>query len=152
MEVSHWGGNAAFEERYWLTNKGAELSNHFSRVSWAGQQYYNAPTSAIREFRVPLKAGSMSAYFTDEIGNISTSHFRQGKREALLELKPRYPVFGGWNFPFKIGWDAPLSNFLRAVKGDSYVLNIPFLEGPKMTEGVSYEKVTVRIVLPEGAT
>jgi oligosaccharyltransferase complex subunit alpha (ribophorin I) len=151
IEISQWGGNAAFEDRYWLTNKGAELSNQFSRVAWAGQQYYNAPTSAIKEFRVPLKAGAVDAYFTDEVGNISTSHFRSSKKESLLELKPRYPVFGGWNFPFKIGYNAPLSNFLRLVKGESYILKVPFLEGPKQIEGVAYERVTLRVILPEGA-
>ena len=69
-----------------------------------------------------------------------------------MELKPRYPVFGGWNFPFRIGWDANLKDFLRkATTGEGYVLKVPFLEGPKMNEGISYEKVELRVILPEGA-
>ena len=152
IEVSHWGGNIAFEERYWLTNKAASLVNHFSRVTWASTQYYNPPSSAIKEFKIPLRVGSLNPYYTDEIGNISTSRFRSNSREANLELKPRYPVFGGWNFPFRIGWDANLKDFLRkATSGDGYVLRVPFLEGPKMSEGVSYEKVELRVILPEGA-
>ncbi|MCJ1233368.1 dolichyl-diphosphooligosaccharide--protein glycosyltransferase subunit 1 [Varicellaria rhodocarpa] len=152
IEVSHWGGNIAFEERYWLTNKAASLINHFSRVTWASTQYYNPPSSAIKEFKVPLRVGSLNPYFTDEIGNISTSRFRSNSREANLELKPRYPVFGGWNFPFRIGWDANLKDFLRkATTGEGYVLKVPFLEGPKMNEGISYEKVELRVILPEGA-
>ena len=151
VEVSHWGGNIAFEERYWLTNKGAALSNHFSRVTWAATQYYNPPTPAIKELRVPLRIGSMNPYYTDDIGNISTSRFRSNAREALLELKPRYPLFGSWKFPFRIGWDADVKKFLCSVKGDGYVLKVPFLEGPKMSEGVSYEKVVLRVILPEGA-
>ena len=70
----------------------------------------------------------------------------------MLELKPRYPIFGGWSFPFRIGWDADLKDFVRATGGEGYVLKVPFLEGPKMGEGVSYEKVTLRVILPEGAT
>lgn len=151
VEVSHWGGNTAFEERYWLTNIGAELSTPFNRANWGGQTFYNAPSIAIKELKVPLKVGSLTPYFTDEIGNVSTSHFRSSKKEALLELKPRYPIFGGWKFPFKLGWDASSHNFVRGVKGDTYILNVPFLEGPNMPEGVSYEKATVRVILPEGA-
>lgn len=153
IEVSHWGGNLATEERYWLTNKGAHLANHFSRVSWASAQYYNPPTSALKSLNVPLKIGSLDPYFIDDIGNVSTSRFRSNKREANLELKPRYPVFGGWNYNFRIGWNANLGSFLRVLKkGQGNILKVPFLEGPTMAEGVSYEKVELRIILPEGAT
>ncbi|KAK8206869.1 dolichyl-diphosphooligosaccharide--protein glycosyltransferase subunit 1 [Zalaria obscura] len=152
IEVSHWGGNLAVEERYWLGNRGATLKNHFSRVQWQQMQYYNPPTSALRELRFPLAIGSVNPYFTDDIGNVSTSRFRSNAREANLELKPRYPVFGGWKYSFRVGWDGNLKNFLRKLKrGDGYVLKVPFLEGPKMVEGVEYEKVVLRVVLPEGA-
>jgi oligosaccharyltransferase complex subunit alpha (ribophorin I) len=152
IEVSHWGGNIAFEERYTLTNRAANLSSQFSRVQWASQQYYNPPTTAIKELKFPLKVGSLDPYFTDVIGNVSTSRFRSNKREANLELKPRYPIFGGWNYPFRVGWNADLKSFLRKLsKGDGYVLNVPFLEGPNQAEGIEYERVTVRVILPEGA-
>lgn len=152
IEISQWGGNLATEERYWLTNKGAHLSNHFSRVSWATAQYYNPPTTALKSLNVPLKVGSVDPYFVDDIGNVSTSRFRKGPLEANLELKPRYPVFGGWKYNFRIGWNAGLKSFLRTLKkGNGYILKVPFLEGPQMGEGISYEKVELRIILPEGA-
>lgn len=152
IEISHWGGNLATEERYWLTNKAASLTNQFSRVQWQAVQYYNPAVSAIKALNVPLRIGSLNPYFTDDIGNVSTSRYRSNAREANLELKPRYPIFGGWSFPFRIGWDANLSNFLRKGKGSEYVLKVPFLEGPRMSEGLSYEKITLRVILPEGAT
>lgn len=153
VEISHWGGNAAFEERYWLTNQGATLSKPFSRLLWQQTAYYKPPSSAITGLRIPLKGGSKDAYFIDEIGNVSTSNFRTNAYEAVLELKPRYPIFGGWNFPFKVGWNGDVKNFLRKTKGaNTYILNVPFLDGPKMAEGVSYGKVNVRVILPEGAT
>lgn len=153
IEVSQWGGNLATEDRYWLTNQGAHLAKQFSRVTWAATQHYGPPTSALKALNVPLRVGSLNPYFTDDIGNVSTSRFRSNLREANLELKPRYPVFGGWNYSFRVGWDANLRNFLRTVKGgDGYVLRVPFLEGPKMSEGVSYAKVQLRVILPEGAT
>ena len=152
IEVSHWGGNIAFEERYTLHNRAANLSTQFSRVEWASAQYYNPPTTAVKELRFPLKVGSLTPYFTDVIGNVSTSRFRSNKREANLEIKPRYPVFGGWNYPFRIGWDADLKQFLRKLNaGQGYVLNVPFLEGPKQPEGIEYEHVELRVILPEGA-
>jgi oligosaccharyltransferase complex subunit alpha (ribophorin I) len=151
IEVSHWGGNAAFEERYTLHNRGANLSTPFSRVKWAQSQFANTPVSAITQLRVPLRVGSLHPYYTDVIGNVSTSRFRSNKREANLELKPRYPVFGGWNYPFRIGWDADLGSFLRKVGGGSYLLKVPFLEGPKMAEGVEYSHIELRVILPEGA-
>jgi oligosaccharyltransferase complex subunit alpha (ribophorin I) len=153
IEVSHWGGNLATEERYWLGNRAATLKDHFSRVKWQMTQYSSPPTTALKELRFPLGIGSIDPYFTDDIGNVSTSRFRSNSREALLELKPRYPVFGGWKYSFRIGWNAGLQGSLRKLKtGDGYVLKVPFLEGPRMSEGVEYEKVEVKVILPEGAT
>ncbi|GES64436.1 oligosaccharyl transferase subunit [Aspergillus terreus] len=154
VEVSHWGGNLATEERYWLRNNGSALATQFSRVEWTVANFQQMPSSAIRELRVPLKPGAVDPYFTDDIGNVSTSRFRPGKppaRDASLELKPRYPVFGGWNYSFRIGWNDDLAAYLRAVSDSAYVLKVPFLEGPKVAEGVQYEHVVVRVILPEGA-
>ena len=93
----------------------------------------------------------MDAYYTDVVGNVSTSRFRTNKREALLEAKPRYPVFGGWKYPFTIGWNSDAKNFLRKTQAGGYVLNVPFMEGPKQAEGVEYKEVNIQVLLPEGA-
>ncbi|KAI1178795.1 Ribophorin I [Nemania sp. FL0916] len=150
IEVSHWGGNVAFEERYTLLHYGANLSSQFSRVKWAQSQYFSPQTFALKEMKFVLGAGSKDAYFTDVIGNVSTSRFRVSKREAVLELKPRYPVFGGWKYPFTIGWNADSNNYLKKTDG-KFLLNVPFIEGPKQAEGVEYEHVDIRVILPEGA-
>ncbi|KAK4918864.1 dolichyl-diphosphooligosaccharide--protein glycosyltransferase subunit 1 [Elasticomyces elasticus] len=154
IEVSHWGGNLAAEERYWLRNDGATLIDHFDRVKWAMQNFASSlPSSALRELKVPLRAGSVDPYFTDDIGNVSTSRYRPGLvREASLELKPRYPVFGGWKYSFRIGWNNALGSFARKLKvGNSYVLSVPVLEGPRMQEGIQYENMQLNIILPEGS-
>ncbi|PSN64470.1 Ribophorin I [Corynespora cassiicola Philippines] len=152
IEVSHWGGNLATEERYWLTNQGASLKNHFSRVEWQKQSYMNPPTSALKGLTLTLHPGAVDPYFTDDIGNVSTSRFRPGRKDASLELKPRYPVFGGWKYSFRVGWNADLATYLRKLAtGESYVLKVPFLEGPRSGEGIAYARVNLRIVLPEGA-
>ncbi|KAJ5169282.1 Ribophorin I [Penicillium coprophilum] len=156
LEVSHWGGNLATEERYWLRNNGSKLTKQFSRVEWTFANYQQAPTSAVRELTYPLLPGSVDPYFIDDIGNVSTSRYRPsiGKSAGSLELKPRYPIFGGWNYSFRIGWNNDLASFLRRAAGvnsDTYVLKAPLIEGPKMAEGIQYERVVVRVVLPEGA-
>ncbi|KZF22341.1 hypothetical protein L228DRAFT_230743 [Xylona heveae TC161] len=152
IEVSHWGGNLATEERYWLVNNAAQLSKNFNRVTWQATQYYSPPTAALKMLTVPLRAGSEDAYFTDDIGNVSTSRFRSNSRESLLELRPRYPMFGGWKYSFRIGWNGNLAKYVRKLSaGDTYVLKVPFLEGPKQNEGIEYERVEVKVILPEGA-
>ncbi|KAI2787376.1 hypothetical protein POX_f07740 [Penicillium oxalicum] len=119
LEVSHWGGNLATEERYWLRNNASQLTNQFSRVEWTFASYQKAPTCAVRELNYPLLPGSVDAYFVDDIGNVSTSRYRPGtaKTGANLEFKPRYPIFGGWNYSFKLGWNNNLSAFLRKATG-----------------------------------
>ncbi|KAL4974500.1 Ribophorin I [Aspergillus desertorum] len=155
LEVSHWGGNLATEERYWLRNNASKLLTQFSRVDYTVANYQQSPSTAIKELKYPLRPGSVDPYFIDDIGNVSTSRYRPGlkNREASLEFKPRYPVFGGWNYSFRLGWNNNLSSFLRRAvsNDDSYVLKVPFLEGPKMGEGIQYDKVVVRVILPEGA-
>lgn len=112
-------------------------------------------TTALRELKVPLKPGSVDPYFTDDIGNVSTSRYRPNTlRDASLELKPRYPVFGGWKYSFRIGWNNALSSFVRKLKSqsDTYILAVPLLEGPRMPEGIQYEQLRFRIILPEGSS
>ncbi|KAI1333171.1 oligosaccharyltransferase alpha subunit [Xylariaceae sp. FL0255] len=150
VEVSHWGGNIAFEERYDLYHHGASLSSQFNRVQWASSQYFNPESFALKELKVSLPSGAKDAYFTDVIGNVSTSRFRNGNRESVLELKPRYPIFGGWKYPFTIGWNVNTNKYLKK-SSSGYILNVPFVEGPKQSEGIQYENVDIRIVLPEGA-
>lgn len=151
VEVSHWGGNVAFEERYDLRHRGANLSTEFSRVKWQKSQFTNPVTYALKSLRFPLAPGSADLYYTDAIGNVSTSNARSSKREVLLETRPRYPVFGGWKYPFTIGWNTDAERSLRRTESGGYVLNVPFLEGPKQAEGIEYAEVTLQILLPEGA-
>ncbi len=58
VEVSHWGGNVAFEERYDLYHRGANLSALFNRVKWAQQQYYNPVSAALKEMKFPLRSAA----------------------------------------------------------------------------------------------
>lgn len=147
IEISHWGGNIAFEQRYALTNDGANLKAQFDRIAFAQSAFYNPQSSAIKNLVLPLPIGTRDAYFTDEIGNVSTSKFRSSSKEANLELKPRYPIFGGWNYTFTVGWNNDLTRFLSKT-GSTYFLQVPFIEG---ADDLNYVDSKIRVILPEGA-
>nr|RBQ94922.1 hypothetical protein FVER53263_00956 [Fusarium verticillioides] len=158
IEVSHWGGNIAFEEHYEMYHGGANLSDNFDRIKYSQHSLYRQhgvagvrPSHYLDQLRIPLPGGSVDAYYTDVIGNVTTSTWRTDNRDALLVLKPRYPLFGGWRYPFTIGWNSDASNFLRKTATGSFVLRIPFIEGPKQPEGVEYEHINISVLLPEGA-
>ncbi|KAK9461735.1 Ribophorin I [Lipomyces oligophaga] len=154
--VSHTGGNLATEENYWLHNGVADLSDQFSRIRWQASVMTNEKISAIKEIPIQLRPGARDVYFTDEIGNVSTSHFNALSREPLLQISPRYPVFGGWNYSFTLGWNHDVGRSLRqsilpkedGTVEDVYILRVPLIEGP---ENAVYKKVDVSVVLPEGA-
>lgn len=45
--------------------------------------------------------------------------------QTLLEIEPRYPLFGGWRTTFTIGYGLPLQDFLFQSEGKRF-LNISF--------------------------
>jgi oligosaccharyltransferase complex subunit alpha (ribophorin I) len=161
IEVSHWGSNVAVEERYELTNKAAEyplppvvrsnnrLKEQFSRLKYARSNYASPPTHAVTKLAIPLKNGARNPYYIDIIGNVSTSRFRpaRGTADSHLEITPRFPVFGGWNYTFTLGWNVDLEKVERITNSER-VLKLPFLEGP---ENIQYKKIDITIILPEGS-
>ncbi|KAK9238920.1 Ribophorin I [Lipomyces kononenkoae] len=151
--VSHSGGNVATEERYWMTNSGAKLSESFSRLRWQASGMSGERSTAVKGFAVHLRPGARDVYFTDEIGNVSTSNFRADVRDPVLELRPRYPIFGGWNYSFTLGWNHDLGRSLKVLPSegsgsDTYILRLPLLEGPDNT---AYDVAEISVILPEGA-
>ena len=68
----------------------------------------------------------------------------------MLELTPRYPLLGGWNYTFTPGWDAPLADWAGVdKKSGKYVVAVPFLNTFK---DVPVDDAELKIILPEGAT
>jgi oligosaccharyltransferase complex subunit alpha (ribophorin I) len=69
-----------------------------------------------------------SPYYVDIVGNVSTSRFQPSKprKDPLSEVKsakdlsrldifPRYPVLGGWNYTFEIGYQGGLNMISRKL-------------------------------------
>ncbi|KAL1408707.1 dolichyl-diphosphooligosaccharide--protein glycosyltransferase subunit 1 [Vanrija albida] len=164
-EVSHWGGNLNIQDEIALFNDGPTLRGQFSRLAHQQSKFHaTKPAQILTELTLRLPPTAHSVYYYDVIGNVSTSHFRPGQGastasltgraprvvDGTLEIKPRYPVLGGWNYSFTVGWDSPLSGALRVdAKTGRHVLAVPFLTGLK---DVVVDDEELRIVLPDGAT
>ncbi len=59
-----------------------------------------------------LPAAARDIYYRDEIGNISTSHMREQDDSVELELRPRFPLFGGWKTHYYMGYNVPSYQYL----------------------------------------
>ncbi|CDK25926.1 unnamed protein product [Kuraishia capsulata CBS 1993] len=144
--VSHWSDSLSLEEHYQFSNKAVKLAKGFSRVDWMSGRYSMKPNPAIVAIQIPLTPhiSTKDVYYTDLVGNVSTSAFIKND----LILKPRFPIFGDWNYNFTVGWNHELKDFVREVE-DKHVLAVPLLNG---INDVTYEKVELSFLLPEGAT
>lgn len=136
------------------------LKGHFSRLEYQLQTHYNRPAPhVIPTLALHLPAGIHDAYYYDLIGNVSTSRLRtapsvpkgvQSTQYSVLELRPRYPIWGGWNYTFTLGWDAPLADYAGYdAKTGRYTVGVPIMT---VIPGAVVDEATINIVLPEGAT
>lgn len=106
-----------------------------------------------------LPPGIHDAYYYDLVGNVSTSHLRtapsvpkgeNSDRYSLLELRPRYPVMGGWNYSFTLGWDSPLEDYAGYDKATGkYVVGVPLMT---VIPTAVVDEAEITLILPEGAT
>ena len=92
LELSMWG-NIAVEETVDVRHVGAKLKGSFSRLDF---QRENSGVSAVKSFKTVLPASASGVYYRDDIGNISTSALRVLDDSVEVELRPRFPLFGGW--------------------------------------------------------
>ncbi|KAG0044658.1 proteasome regulatory particle base subunit [Gryganskiella cystojenkinii] len=150
VEISQWGNNLAVEEHINFVNKGAQLKGQFSRIDFQRNPHGIREGNGILEFATQIPKLARDIYYRDEIGNISTSTLQHHSDHIQFNLKPRFPLFGGWNTTWYTGYNVPLDGYLRksAKGGDKYILKVPVFAPIKDT---TYEEVEIRIVLPEGA-
>jgi oligosaccharyltransferase complex subunit alpha (ribophorin I) len=137
------------EEHVDLLHSGAALKDGlFSRVDY---QVRAAKGASFRSLTATLPPGAHDVYYRDVIGNISTSHVRDdGEKGVVLELEPRFPMFGGWNTAWHHGYNLAARRVLAVdAETGTYRLtvpaNVPF-------QDAVVDEYTVKVVLPEGAT
>ncbi|KAJ3722971.1 Ribophorin I [Lentinula raphanica] len=159
-EISHWGANLNIQDDIVLHNAGPQLKGHFSRLQHQTQSFYGRGAPHVLPlFTVQLPPGIRNTYYIDQIGNVSTSRLRvapsvargsKNTQNSIIELKPRYPIMGGWNYTYTLGWDASLGDSgSYDSKTGKYIVSVPV-----MTEipGAVVNDAELSIILPEGAT
>lgn len=62
-----------------------------------------------------LPASAQDVYYRDEIGNISTSHLQVLDDSVEVEVRPRFPLFGGWKTHYIIGYNLPSYEYLYTL-------------------------------------
>ncbi|KAK7604615.1 hypothetical protein V9T40_005801 [Parthenolecanium corni] len=145
IEISHWG-NIAVEEEITLEHTGAKLKGPFSRYDY--QREPDSGLSSVKSFKTLLPATATNIYYRDEIGNISTSHLYFLENIVEVELRPRFPLFGGWNTQYILGYNVPSYTYLYA-KGDNYLLKMPLID--HIFDNMVVKEAIIKIVLPEGS-
>ncbi|XP_076882215.1 dolichyl-diphosphooligosaccharide--protein glycosyltransferase subunit 1A-like [Bidens hawaiensis] len=145
IEISHWG-NVQVTEHYNIIHGGAQSTGEFSRLDFQARPHVRG-ASAVRNLIAMLPPRAHSIYYRDAIGNISTSNIYADSSKTLLEIEPRYPMFGGWKTSFTIGYGLPLQDCLFQLGGTRF-LNITF--GSPMND-VLIENLSLKVVLPEGS-
>lgn len=144
--VSHWGNSVSVDDAYDIKNTGTQLDGPFSRSKFMQSRMGNSlNTASIRALRIPLPEGHREEYYTDLVGNVSTSQVQSG----VIDILPRYPIMGGWFYNFTIGYAADLGRFVHNPSFSNYALQVSLVSGPDFA---SYSKVTTKVVLPEGAS
>lgn len=146
IEISHWG-NIAVEEHIDLLHTGALLKGSFSRYEFARDS--KSGQASIQSFDTVLPAAASDIYYRDEIGNISTSHTRIKKDSVELNLRPRFPLFGGWKTKYIVGYNVPSYEYLFH-SGDQYTLEMRLLD--HVFDDMVVDELIVKIILPEGST
>ncbi|XP_033209967.1 dolichyl-diphosphooligosaccharide--protein glycosyltransferase subunit 1 [Belonocnema kinseyi] len=144
IELSHWG-NIAVEETIELLHAGALLKGSFSRYEYARES--KSGQASIQSFDTVLPAAASDIYYRDEIGNISTSHTRLRKDSVELNLRPRFPLFGGWKTRYIVGYNVPSYEYLFH-SGDKYSLEMRLLD--HVFDDMVVDELVVKIILPEG--
>lgn len=146
IEVSHWG-NIAIEEIIEVEHTGAKLKGAFSRYDY--QQNHHSGPASVRSYKTQLPASASDVYYRDTNGNISTSNMRVKKDSVELDLRPRYPLFGGWKTHYTIGYNVPSYEYLYHSAND-YLLKIRVID--HIFDDMQADEVVTKIILPEGST
>jgi len=144
IEVSHWGNIAVWEDIH-VSHNGAKLKGSFSRYDYQRQQ--NSGLSSVKSFKTNLPASAVDVYYRDEIGNISTSNLLEQEESVELEIRPRFPLFGGWKTHYNVGYNVPSFNYLFN-SGDNFALKMRVVD--HIMDNQLVEDMTLKIILPEG--
>ncbi|XP_017478999.1 PREDICTED: dolichyl-diphosphooligosaccharide--protein glycosyltransferase subunit 1 [Rhagoletis zephyria] len=145
IEVSHWG-NIAVKENIFMEHTGALLKGSFSRYEF---QKDGRSGNAIKSYKTLLPASASDVYYRDTNGNISTSNMKILRDSVELELRPRFPLFGGWKTQYTLGYNIPSFEYLFNAD-DKYQLRMRLID--HIYNDMVIDEAEVKIILPEGVS
>ncbi|KAI6035371.1 Ribophorin I [Pisolithus orientalis] len=160
IEISHWGANLNVEDKIHLYNAGPALKGQFSRLEYQSQNFFGRLSPhTLNRLILQLPPGVTNVYYYDLNGNVSTSNLRvapsvpknsKATQNSILDMRPRYPLLGGWNYSFTLGFDTPLQDSVSwdAANG-KYIVAVPVTTH---IPGSVVDEAIVKIIMPEGAS
>lgn len=147
IDVSHWG-SISVKEDIDIFHSGAKLKGSFSRYDY--QRDTSSTHHSVRSYKTILPAAAHSIFYRDSNGNISTSAVKTRKEWIELELRPRYPLFGGWRSAYTLGYNVPSYEYLYKNAKGQYVLRMRLLDN--VFDDMHVAELETSIILPVGAS
>ena len=151
VKVGYGNERVHINDFHELRNQGPKLKGHFSRIDAMLNPAQDPRLPVVHKITCELPPNADEVYVKDYVGNISTTNWRKSKfgSKGEFELRPRFPLFGGWKFTWWHGYDLPVEQIVKPMGDDLYSLSLDlYLRiGPH-----SAEKAIWKAILPEGAT
>lgn len=149
IKLSPWRGSIDVVNAVSVHHYGAKMKGPFKRLNY--QRDPSDGMSSVKNLVAELPKTASNIFFRDGIGNISTSTVRTTSTNTIVGLRPRFPLFGGWEAKFSLGYQIPMGAFVNEpVSGNNFRLSIPFAD--IIYENMFVDDATVRIYLPAGAS
>ena len=123
------------------------LKGHFSQIDFKLTQFTHGSTSVVKSMTANLPAEAKDVFYKDAVGNVTTSNLRKEKSRTLLELRPRFPLYGGWKTSWFHGYTIPNYPVLQK-KSDEYTFEMSMSPSIK---NIFTERAFLEVILPEGA-
>lgn len=149
IELSPWTKSINIVNQVKVVHVGAKLVGPFSRIDY--QRDHSNGLSAVKNLAAELPKTASDIFFRDGIGNISTSDVRHTSAKTQVNVKPRFPLFGGWATDFSLGYRVPMKEFLNEpVSGNNFRLSVPISD--ILYDNMFIEDAEIRVTLPAGAS
>ena len=149
IELSHLG-SISIKEQYELKNDAAGLEGEFNRIKYTSLTNYQQAGHILRKLYTQLPRRAHELYYRDVIGNVSTSVASRQTGFVFFEIRPRFPVLGGWQTKWEQGYKLENKFYIKYDESDPdlYIFNHTF--------GYSFKKIVagkyrLSVILPPGA-
>lgn len=146
LDISLWG-NIKETNKIDITNKGAELDGEFSNIDFIPTDPQTGKNS-LRWMTTQLPGELSGLSITDEIGNVTKPIAHKRDNSIVLNLIPRFPLFGKWKSSWFISYNQKTTKFLFRNFREENVFKFSYKFGFAF-EDVLAEEYFLAFCLPE---